>query len=289
VTPGIPLPATLPDHDIAMVAVCQSEQNRPLLRHLEHVLKQWPRPLLCAPDRIDRLSRDGASKLLSSVPGTVMPTTIVIDRRTLEGIGQSEIAVAELLGDGGFPIIVRPIDSNKGFGLAKLDQADEIAAYLKDRPEDAFNIGRYVDYRGQDGLFRKYRIVLIDSRPYVCHMAISASWMVHYMSAGMFEDAEKRDEESRFFASFDRSFRPRHQDALLAIARLLELEYVGIDCGETPDGKLLIFEVDSGLTVHSMDPPELFPYKRPQMSRVFQAFKQMLIDASDRWVREIAA
>ena len=61
-----------------------------------------------------------------------------------------------------------------------------------------------------------------------------------------------------------------------------ELEYVGIDCGETPDGELLVFEVDSGMTVHAMDPVDLFPYKQPQMRKVFRAFRQMLIDASRR-------
>jgi hypothetical protein len=85
-----------------------------------------------------------------------------------------------------------------------------------------------------------------------------------------------------FFARFDDDFAARHRDALRLIARRLELEYVGIDCGETPDGELLIFEVDSGMTVHAMDPLDLFPYKQPQMQKVFRAFRQMLLDASRR-------
>jgi hypothetical protein len=156
---------------------------------------------------------------------------------------------------------------------------------LENRPEDAFYVARYVEYRGPDGQFRKYRIVLIDQRPYVCHMAISDSWVVHYMSAGMVESASKRAEEARFFAAFDDDFARRHHDALLCIAQRTELEYVGIDCGETPDGELLVFEVDSGMTVHAMDPVDLFPYKQPQMGKVFRAFRQMLIDASRRPAR----
>jgi hypothetical protein len=30
------------------------------------------------------------------------------------------------------------------------------------------------------------------------------------------------------------------------------------------------------MIVHSMDPPELFPYKPPQMEKVFGAFRAML-------------
>jgi glutathione synthase/RimK-type ligase-like ATP-grasp enzyme len=183
-----------------------------------------------------------------------------------------------LVPDGGFPVIVRPVDSQKGQGLMKLDGPGAIAGYLKTRPEAAFHVARFVDYRGKDGQFRKYRIVLIDGRPYACHMAISGNWMVHYLNAGMVESAEKRAEEAQFFATFDDNFARRHQAALVAIAKRLELEYVGIDCGETPEGELLIFEVDSGMTVHAMDPVDIFPYKQPQMRKVFGAFRQMLID-----------
>ena len=54
------------------------------------------------------------------------------------------------------------------------------------------------------------------------------------------------------------------------------VEYVGIDCGETPEGKLLIFEVDSGMTVHAMDGVDVFPYKQVQMKKVFRTFREML-------------
>jgi hypothetical protein len=96
------------------------------------------------------------------------------------------------------------------------------------------------------------------------------------------ESAAKRAEEARFFRGFDEDFARRHHDALLSIAQRLQMEYVGIDCGETPDGALLIFEVDSGMTVHAMDPVDVFPYKQPQMQKVFRAFRQMLMDASVR-------
>jgi hypothetical protein len=277
VAPDMPLPATLPDHDLAMVAVCETGRNRPLLNHIENLVKSWPRPVLCAPGRIARLSRDGACALLRPAPGIVMPATTRIDRQTLECIGSSELAVAALVQDGGFPVIVRPVDSQKGQGLMKLDNPDAIREYMTTRTEDAFYIARYVDYRGRDGQFRKYLIVLIDQRPYVCHMAVSENWMVHYLSAGMVESAEKRAEEEQFFAGFDDGFARRHHEALLTIARRLELEYVGIDCGETTEGELLIFEIDSGMTVHAMDPVDIFPYKQPQMGKVFKAFRQMLV------------
>ena len=148
--------------------------------------------------------------------------------------------------------------------------------YLVDRPEIFFYLSPFVDYLSGDGQYRKYRIVLIEGRPYACHMAISSNWMVHYMSAGMSASAAKRAEEQRFMEDFDIHFALRHREALAALSDRLGLEYVGIDCGETPDGKLLIFEADSGMTVHAMDGVDVFPYKQVQMKKVFRAFREML-------------
>jgi hypothetical protein len=92
----------------------------------------------------------------------------------------------------------------------------------------------------------------------------------------MTESAVKREEEARFMAGFDEGFAARHAAALAAIAERVGLDYVAIDCGETPDGRLLVFEVDVAMIVHAMDPPALFPYKAPQMRKVFAAFRAML-------------
>src|SRR5579859_7472857 len=151
VAPDMSLPATLPEHDLAMIAVSEADRNRPLLEHIESLVKSWPRPVFCAPDRIARSSREGACALLRSAPGIVMPVTSRIDRQSLESIGRSELAVAAFIEDGDFPVIVRPVGSHKGQGLIKLDDPDAISGYLTNRPEDAFYIARYVDYRSQDG------------------------------------------------------------------------------------------------------------------------------------------
>lgn len=269
VRPDLPFPAALPEHDLAIVAVCESDRNRPLLRYIRRMLRPWPRRVLCAPERIARLSRDRASRLLQFLPGAVMPLTARLGRPELERLPRAA-----------FPVIVRPLDSQKGHGLRKLDSQEDAAVYLQTHPDTAFYVAHYVEYRSPDGQYRKYRVVLIDRKPYACHMAISDRWVVHYMTAGMVESAAKRAEEAQFFDSFDGDFAVRHREALEAVGARLGLEYVGIDCGETPDGKLLLFEVDSGMTVHSMDPVEVFPYKAPQMKRVFAAFRQMLLNAA---------
>jgi len=279
---GLPLPPELPDHDLLFVAIGENDQNCQLLVEIADVIKDWPRPVLNPPERAVWTSREGACAKLRSAPGTVMPGTARIERQTLERIGRAELPITAVLDDGAFPIIVRPIESHAGKGLAKLDAPVNIAGYLGAMPQDEFYVSSFIDYRGQDGQFRKYRIVLIDGHPYACHMGISDDWMIHYLNAGMAESAEKRAEEAHFMAGFDEDFGRRHAAAFQVINERMMLDYLIIDCGETPDGKLLIFEVDTSAVVHALDAVDLYPYKQPQMQKVFAAFRTMLGTAVQR-------
>ncbi len=274
IVPGSPLPDA-PAHDVAIVAATELAENRAVLDQIAAVVPTWPRPVVNRPERIARLTRDGAWSLLHSAPGVVFPINVRIDRARLAALGDDETNIADIL-DFRFPMIVRPIDAHAGNGLALLADAAAIADYLCRQPEPAFFAAPFVDYRGPDGLYRKYRVALIAGRPYACHMAISRHWMIHYLNAGMLESAEKRSEEARFMDGFDGDFALRHQRALGAIAERIGLDYVTMDCAQMQDGRLLVFEVGNGMIVHAMDPPALFPYKAPQMRKVFGAFEAML-------------
>jgi len=276
VAPDRSPPQFLPDHDVAFVAVAESDENQPVLRKLAELLRYWPRPVLNRPERIAPLTRDGTWSLLKSAPGLTVPINTRIDRPTLEKVGFEELPIQAFLEHNVFPIIVRPLDSHLGDGLCKLDDVAAIRAYLMERPEPEFYVAPFIDYRQQDGLYRKYRVALVDGEPYAVHMAISHHWMINYVNADMNDSAMKRAEEARFMADFDRGFAVRHADALRAIADRTGLEYLPFDCGETKDDELLLFELGTNMIVHSMDPPNVFPYKRPQMEKVFGAFQAML-------------
>ena len=148
--------------------------------------------------------------------------------------------------------------------------------YLDQRREEEFFVSRFVDYSSDDGLFRKYRVVFVDGRPYACHMAIADRWDIWYLNAGMSGNSGKRLEEETFMRTFDIGFARRHHTALAGMAGRIGLDYFLIDCAETKDGSLLIFEADNTAVVHNMDSPEVFPYKPPQMRKIFDAFVAML-------------
>ena len=282
IAPWLPLPETVPDHDVLFVAAGEPDSNQHTLDIIDLLIPDWPRPVIHTPERISRLTRDGAEACLWGTPGLVIPRTVRVEREILAAIGDGARAVTEFLSDGDFPIIARPVGSHAGRGLEKLDAPAAVAAYLESQsqPDAQFYISRFVDYRSADGQFRKYRIVLIDGKAFLCHLGISDHWMIHYLNAGMLENAAKRAEESACMASFDEGFARRHDATLQAIYQRMGLDYLGIDCAETPDGQFLVFEVDTGMIVHDMDPPDIFPYKHAYMSKVFAAFRQMLARAA---------
>jgi glutathione synthase/RimK-type ligase-like ATP-grasp enzyme len=152
--------------------------------------------------------------------------------------------------------------------------------YLDRQHYDEFFIAPFVDYKNSDGLYRKYRVILCAGEAFLCHLAMSTHWMIHYLNAGMADDAQKRAEEAQAMNDFKQTFAKKHAGAFQAIYERTGLEYVGIDCSETPDGKLLIFEIDSCMIVHAIDPVDLFPYKPEHMKTLFNAFELMLKKAS---------
>ncbi len=276
VVDGVELPMPPPDHDVAIVIASDSEECRDALRKIEQKMSRWPRPLLNPPHLVRNLDRDKLHGLLDGIKGLDIPATASLTRAQL-----SDMAVP-------FPIIIRPRGSHAGVGLAKIDDGAGIAKYLAGRPEDEFFVTRFVDYVDDDGLFRKYRIVLVDGKPYACHMAIADRWDIWYLNAGMAFSESKRNEEAHFMHSFDSEFAIRHQGALAALANRIGLDYFTVDCAENNNGELLIFEADNTAVVHNMDSPELYPYKAPQMRRIFNAFAAMLLRRS-RPDRERAA
>jgi glutathione synthase/RimK-type ligase-like ATP-grasp enzyme len=269
-------PDEVPEHDVMLVAVAESEANQVLLERLIDYISEWPRPVINRPERIRVLSRDGVCGALRGLPGVELPVSVRTGRGALNAVAAGELPVETLLTDGGFPIIVRPLGSHAGTDLEKIATPAALAKYLAAVDGMQFYISRFVDYRGADGMFRKYRIALIDGQPYICHYAISQRWMIHYLNAGMTESAEKRAEEAACMASFDQEFGLRHLAALQAIQQRLGLPYLGVDCAEMPSGELLIFEVDNAMIVHAMDPEDMFPYKAPAMRKVFSAFRALL-------------
>lgn len=271
-----PLAWDIPEHDLTMVAVGASDDTRELITRLEHKLADWPTPVINAPQFVFSSERNTASLLLQNVPGLQISPALHITRTELEEVAAGSLMLSDVVAGHQFPIILRPVGTHGGHGLQKLDTPAEVATYLTELNEPVFFLSQFIDYSGDDGQFRKFRVVLIDGKPYACHMGISSHWMIHYVNAGMYEDAAKRAEEAVFLNTFA-DFAERHKVALDTIYQRSGLDYLGIDCAETKDGQFLVFEIDPAMVIHAMDDEVLFPNKQIHMSKVINAFRNLLL------------
>lgn len=273
--------AELPEHDVAFCAAPADAENAPQFYALVRKLTEnTGTKVLNLRDAEERLDRTSLQRCLPEMPGLKLPQILRVQRNTLEAALQATTLLGPLAALGNYPIVIRPLGSHAGKGLAKLNSAAELGDYLARHDDAEFHVSEFVDYASpKDGHFRKARIAFIDGKAYPCHLAIADQWDVWYVNADMHNSDEKRREEEAFLEEFESDFGARHQKAFEALTSGLGMEYFGIDCSEDKDGNLVVFEADNSLIVHDLDSKTTFPYKSRHMARIFAAFEGMLKSA----------
>ena len=258
-------PDDLPAVDAVFIAIAEDQRHGVALARADALARRLERPVINDGRRIARMSRSGAARILGGIDGAVVPK-------------QVETTVGRLrAGTPDYPFIVRPVGSHAGRSLARIDDADAFDRFAEGRPdEEPIFCAPFVDYRGPDGFYRKLRIVFVDGVPLPLHVAIGSDWALWYYNAGMDRDAWKRDEEARTLETFPAALGPVARRALDAIARKVGLDYFGLDCAVLGDGRLLVFEVETGMIVHDHDPVDTYPYKSRHVRRVRAAVERMI-------------
>jgi hypothetical protein len=133
----------------------------------------------------------------------------------------------------------------------------------------------FIDYRSDDGFFRKYRVIFIDGEILPYHLAIHNDWKVHHFRTDMADHLWMRQEEERFLDNIGGVFDAARQDSLRAMAGATGLDYGGIDCGLDRDGRIVVFESNASMLVHD-EKNQAFAYKNPYVARIKTAFDAML-------------
>ncbi|MEO9170841.1 MAG: hypothetical protein ABI282_09655, partial [Candidatus Baltobacteraceae bacterium] len=72
------------------------------------------------------------------------------------------------------------------------------------------------------------------------------------------------------------TFGDRRYETLRNLATSVDLEYFGIDCAIGRNGRVLVFEADPAMLVHTSDPVELYPYKHKYVPRIYRAVERMI-------------
>jgi tetratricopeptide (TPR) repeat protein len=264
----------LPPYDLVFNAIGDPDLAGPTDAPMRRFVSRCERPVLNPPDAVRRTRRDAMPGLLGDIAGVVVPGVARISAAAIDRHGLAGAIDRTGLGP---PVLIRPIGSHGGKGLHLAAVSAELDALTTsgDQYATAFH-----DYRSADGLFRKYRVVFVDRRPYPYHLAISRDWLVHHESAGMADDAARRAEERRFVDDPRGVLGEAAMGAIGEIGRGLDLDYAGLDFALLADGRVLVFEANATMLVHPEPPGGVFAYKNRAVAAIVEAFEAMLTAAA---------
>lgn len=252
----------LPAHDLAFNLIADPDIDAPALAMATELLAADPAPVLNPPHLIATTSRVAHPVRLQAIPDTIAPVARLLPRTEIE---------AEQL-----PFLLRSPGYHNGAHFELITTEAELANALATLPGYELLQIEYVDTAAADGRIRKYRAMIVDGVPYPAHLAIARHWNIHYFSAEM--GAPERAEEIAYLSDLRRHLGDRVADALVAVGRSTELDYVGVDFSVSHDGRLVVFEANAAMTVYLPDESAGAPERRAAALRIFAAAQKMIAD-----------
>ncbi len=250
--------------DIVLNLISDADQGRDMLAGAAALVEKIGKPVINHPSQILATSRDAIAQGLPAIPRCRVPRTMRARRDE----------VAALAEGFGFPLLLRTPGTHGGDAFEKIDAASEIDAFLAQHPVEDYYLTEFVDYRATDGFYRKYRMILVDGVLLPYHLAIHDDWKIHHFRTDMGNQRWMQDEEAAFLDNPGAVFAEPHQAALHEIARIVGLEFVGVDCSIDRAGDVLIFEVNASMLIH--DDNADYAYKTPHVARIKATFDAML-------------
>jgi glutathione synthase/RimK-type ligase-like ATP-grasp enzyme len=251
--------------------VTDPDQNPRTLENLRKLLRGFGGRVINPPDAVARTTRDQVARLLDGTPGMVVPKVVRLRN------ARPDLAVAAVERDGlRFPLIVRKAGTHTGMIVGVAGSIDELRAAITEAGEHI--ITEFVDFRSEDGLYRKYRVFFIGERIIFRHMLVSDQWNVHAKDRMRFmvERPQLLDEEKQMFASVEGAYPADIRPTLEAIRDRMKLDYFGMDFGIAQDGRVVLFEANATMNFFPFLRDEQFAYVRACRQPATEAFHQML-------------
>jgi Tfp pilus assembly protein PilF len=265
----------LPPHHAVFNGIGDVDRSLVALRVAREIVARSGAPVINDPDAVLASGRASVTERLARIPGVIAPRTIALPR--------SAITAGELSKHGfTFPLLLRSPGHHTGNHFAWVTSALALDAVRDSLPGIELLVIAYLDGRGPDEMYRKYRVLFIGGKLYPLHLAISPRWKVHYFSADMGDRPDHRAEEALFLNDMTAALGPQSIAALEQIAATLGLDYGGIDFGRDAAGNILLYEANATMAVFPPPADEHFAYRRAPVDRVIAAIRQLVVDAGVR-------
>jgi Flp pilus assembly protein TadD len=255
----------LPDYDLVFNAMGDPDLIGDSSGPVSRFAAACTRPLLNHPDKVTRTARHNLPALLDGIDNIVVPAVWRFASST-----DWDKSVADQL-----PLLIRPVESHGGTGLELARTSTELARCIASQSGPVF-VCRFVDFASADSWFRKYRMIFVDRKPYPYHLAISQKWLVHYATAAMESNPWKLEEEKVFLQDPEAALGPAGMRAIETIAARIDLDYSGIDFSVMEDKRILVFEANPMMLVHTETIGGPIEHKNRYVFKIQEQFERML-------------
>ena len=200
------------------------------------IADQAQRPCFNHPSAVVRTTRDSVARLLEGIPRLTVPKTIRVEHTSSADV-RNAVKDAELR----YPILVRVVGSHGGKDRVLIERPEAMDEITQlPHPGRPLYLTEFFDFVSADGLYRKFRIVVVGNIMLVRHCVTGEHWSLH----GARRTANTEQEEAAVFDNFDRDWVPSLRPIFHEIARRLDLDYFGVDCNIDADRQVLLFEAN---------------------------------------------
>ena len=163
----------LPPHHVVFNGIGDVDRSIAPLQAARDVVARSGAPVINHPDAVLASGRATVSERLSRIAGVRTAQTLALPR--------AAVTAEELTRRGfTFPLLLRSPGHHTGNHFAWVEDAGALATVCDSLPGAELLAISYLDGRGADGMYRKYRVLFIGGKLYPLHLAISPNWKVHY-------------------------------------------------------------------------------------------------------------
>lgn len=267
------LPGKLPEDNPSLIIneISNPETHSETLAACADLCARFDCPVINAPEKVRATTREQVSKKLAGIQGLRVPRTILCTPESPAEV--LEVAEGEQIAA---PFLIRETGQHGGNTLLRIEAGDD-AGQLHQLAYDGrnFNITEFVDFCSPDGLYRKYRVVVIGGKAFLRHLIVADGWKIH--AAQRSDQHPERDAEELFeLANFSSGLSETIQPIADAASKALKLDYFGIDGSFARDREAVLFEANPNMNITYSTRADMAPYVDGPMDALAELVHKLL-------------
>jgi len=260
--------------DIVINAIADADQLPVSVARANQFTKSLKSKIVNAPADIAENVRDKDWQRFAKHKDILWPRTV---RVLPEKFSDKELKSMFATKDWALPLTVRAVGAHGGTGLEKVDDMERLIERLRENSKTEHFVAQWIDFKSDDGWYRKYRVYRIGGRIVPYHLYIDSSWNIHFGARdNMLKHPDMIEEERAVIMRECEDLEEIFAHLLGEISAATGLEYLGCDFSILPDGRPVVFEANACMKPNIGMAAEKFPSNAHAGQALIDAFKELL-------------